>query len=516
VSPGLSALWIAALAVQIGLSVVAAGFAVARRRQPTSTLAWLLAILFIPVAGALAYFALANPYIARPRRQWKATGRWRADLEREGTGAGELPGSEAARSLMRGVCRATGMRPTHFNHVALSTDNVASAATKEAAIAAATRSVWAEYYIVEGDDAGRRFLDLLTDRAAAGLDVRLLIDAVGSADIDDAAVARLLAAGGRMERFHPVNPFRRRWAVHLRNHRKILVIDGALGFVGSMNVGDNYAGRGRKRTGAWRDTLLRVEGPAVRDLARVFADDWAFMSGEDLSLPAPGPAGGDTAVAIVPYRSRRGLAGRQFRQVRVEVVQFAGQQGAKGKRARAERVQTLGVERCVVGVPEEVPKPEEVAQVADEGLRQERAPYAGHIARGSVEQFAVVGRALRDASFERDGAAFENCLDRRVAVMERDRGAGTGAGRLREVGEPREFGELEFGGGAVVGDLAPEPGDVQPQSAIPSAAIRAVSRGLASSTRTRSTLAPSMPIKSAIARNCSAGSIPSAARSTSL
>ncbi len=282
------------------LALVAVAFALARRRDPASTLAWVLGIVFIPVAGPLAYFALANPYVARPRdRRRDAARRMREDnpLHADVVASDLHP---AARSVIEGCRRLTGLPATAGNRVVLYSETGLAESARLAAIEAASDHIWAEYYIVHGDEAGQRFLAALAARSRAGVDVRLLVDAVGSMDIDRDGVASLRAAGGHVEVFHPVNPLRRRWAVHLRNHRKILVTDGTMAFCGGMNIGDNYARRRRRKPPPFRDTMLRIEGPAALDLARVFAEDWCFMRGETLRLCETTGRPGQTAVAVLP------------------------------------------------------------------------------------------------------------------------------------------------------------------------------------------------------------------------
>jgi cardiolipin synthase len=194
--------------------------------------------------------------------------------------------------------RLTGLPPRAGNHVELLLYNDLAFRSKGEAIHEARRSVWAEYYIVEDDETGRTFLAGLTERARAGCDIRLLYDAVGSSDVPEESLEALRAAGGKTEAFLPMNPLRKRWSAHLRNHRELLVVDERIGFTGGMNVGDEYArgtwtsagaGRGR-RNRPWRDAHLRVEGPAVFDLATVFAEDWTFAAGDRLvpsSIPLP-------------------------------------------------------------------------------------------------------------------------------------------------------------------------------------------------------------------------------------
>jgi cardiolipin synthase len=287
------------------LGVVAIGFALSRRRGFASTVSWVLAIIALPFAGAIGYLLLANPIVHRTRDRKQL-----ASLKARGAAAPPpSPASEAmarmepaARSVFQLAQRLTEMPATVGNRVEIFTDNHAAFEAIRKAILAARRFIWAEYYIVHDDSTGRRFLELLTERAREGLDVRLLYDAVGSSGLDGDLLEKLQAAGGRVEAFLPVNPLRRRWAVHLRNHRKILVADGEVGFTGGMNIGDEYSGGGRRRKARpWRDTHLSVHGPGVRDLASIFLEDWCFAADECLELsPAAHRADGSAVVSALP------------------------------------------------------------------------------------------------------------------------------------------------------------------------------------------------------------------------
>jgi cardiolipin synthase len=142
---------------------------------------------------------------------------------------------------------------------------------------------------------------------------------MGSHHLTRRRLQELVAAGGKAFPFMPVSLLRRRMQVNLRNHRKIMVVDGQVGFVGGLNIGDEYLGL-VPRFGFWRDTHLRIRGPAVADLQRVFAEDWDFASGETLAQPndgeadrlyfQPQPAGGPYAAQIVesgPDRDNKGI-----------------------------------------------------------------------------------------------------------------------------------------------------------------------------------------------------------------
>lgn len=287
--------------------------AMTRGHGVSGTLAWILAILMFPGLGAALYLLVANPSVKRTsrRKRLKAESVRLAIESRVGPG----PSAEAAsalspieRSILHLTTVLTGLPPSGGNEVTLLTENAQAFASIEEALLGARRSIWAEYYIIQGDETGRRFLEILADRATAGVDVRLLYDAVGSSGIDPARVAAIAAAGGRAEAFLPMNPLRRRWSIHLRNHRKIVVVDGEIGFTGGMNVGNEYSGgsrRVRKRSrgqGPWRDTHLLLRGPAVRDLAQTFAEDWTFATDERLLPPPRSHAAprGAAIVAVVP------------------------------------------------------------------------------------------------------------------------------------------------------------------------------------------------------------------------
>jgi cardiolipin synthase len=170
-------------------------------------------------------------------------------------------------------------------------------------IAAAKEHVNAQYYIIRNDHLGNEFLDLLASKAQEGVEVRLLLDGFGTR-FPPSKVKDLRTRGVQTVIFFPpVIP--RLPALNLRlnhrNHRKIVVVDGKIGYVGGYNVGDEYLGK--KKLGRWRDCHLRVEGPAVHDLQARFLMDWNYASPKGLVelprfFPPATPAGG-AAMQIV-------------------------------------------------------------------------------------------------------------------------------------------------------------------------------------------------------------------------
>ena len=145
---------------------------------------------------------------------------------------------------------------------------------------AARHHIHAEFYIFDYDSVGKEFLALLTQKAKEGVEVRLLYDAMGTRGLAKRRLKEFTAAGGKHAAYLPVNIWRRRFQVNLRNHRKILVVDGKVAFTGGMNIGDDYLDRGP--LSPWRDTQVRIDGPSVESLQRIFIEDWDFAYGESI------------------------------------------------------------------------------------------------------------------------------------------------------------------------------------------------------------------------------------------
>jgi cardiolipin synthase len=272
-----------------------------------------------------------------------AAARLRAGLKRHGIA--RRP--EAIRALVR----SNALRFVEGNRVDLFDNGRDGLAAMREAIEGAQGRVHLETYILRADATGRAFLDALARKAEDGVAVRLLYDALGSRGLDPAALAPLRAAGAEVLAFNPLRLFYPRFAPRRRDHRKILVVDGELGFTGGLNIGDEYTELLANGRPGWRDVHVRLRGPVVRDLEAVFLESWFRADGPALPWQTllgdePSPCGEARCAVLADgpaYRRRRmrslvvsALANADER-VRLESPYFAPGRSVLDALARASR-----------------------------------------------------------------------------------------------------------------------------------------------------------------------------------
>lgn len=275
-----------------------------KKPWPTSTVAWIMAVVTLPYFGALLYVVFGINRVERRVTQRQAAARRINRLVPQLAGqhlVSQDRFSPAQRQLLRVAERVSGAKATLGNRVQLYAETSDAFAAIEATLRAARESIHLEYYIWQPDRIGTRLRDILIERARAGVKVRFLYDTLGSMRLTKRFLAEMQAAGITVAPFLPGRSLRERWSINLRNHRKIILVDGAIGFTGGMNVGDEYLGRD-PHFGYWRDTHLRVTGPAVLQLQEVFVTDWYSATGEELDpvehFPSPDEIGKVTAQVI--------------------------------------------------------------------------------------------------------------------------------------------------------------------------------------------------------------------------
>jgi cardiolipin synthase len=191
------------------------------------------------------------------------------------------------------------------------------------AIQAAKQSICLETYILASDTTGDRFKLALVERARAGVKVRVIYDAVGSFGISDAWVSDLRTAGIDVIDFNPIAPWRRRFNLSHRDHRKLLIVDNQVGFTGGLNIANDYASVDEGGVG-WHDMHCRVTGPIVYDMARLFRRNW-IRSGGDIYPPVPRPTetAGSGASFVRLLENTRRRSRTTFRRAYLHVIRAA-------------------------------------------------------------------------------------------------------------------------------------------------------------------------------------------------
>ncbi|OGA22266.1 MAG: cardiolipin synthase [Betaproteobacteria bacterium RIFCSPLOWO2_02_FULL_67_26] len=198
------------------------------------------------------------------------------------------------------------------NKVTLLQDGAATYLAMFAAIRNARDHVNLETYIIEDDEIGRQFADLLLEQQGGGVQVNVIYDSVGGLITPKAYFDRLKAGGIEVLEFNPINPLKAKtpWLINNRDHRKLLVVDGRTAFIGGINISSVYSsGSAARRTGnaadhnvAWRDTHLQIEGPVVGELQKLFMETWEKQRGKPLApkeyFPALEAQGKDIVLAI--------------------------------------------------------------------------------------------------------------------------------------------------------------------------------------------------------------------------
>lgn len=271
------------LSVLISLSVIFIGFVIfLENRHPTQTITWLVVLGSFPYVGFIFYLLFGRNYRKEKMYRKKYFLDKQAFLTVEGE---DDPRNEEKLSLMGehqaklfNLAQKLGNSPISFDtSTKVLTNGEETFRHIIEQLKRARHHIHMEYYIVRHDLIGQEIKDILIDKANQGVKIRFLFDAVGSWQLSKAYINELKNAGIETISFGPVKlPFLNN-KFNFRNHRKIIVIDGTIGFVGGLNIGDEYLGRD-KHIGFWRDTHLMLKGEAVRTLQLIFLQDWYYMT----------------------------------------------------------------------------------------------------------------------------------------------------------------------------------------------------------------------------------------------
>lgn len=268
------------------LSIIAVLFF--ERKNPSVSLVWVLALIFLPVIGFIAYLFLGAGFRVNKRKRYQLKaisdniytnfiikhlnlGHSRAYLDKN---------ENSARVLQYLKKQPDGFY-TDNNNADIYTHGTEMFDQMIEDLERAKKHIHILFYIFRTDELGRRILSVLEQKAREGVEVRLLYDSVGTLMASDVAFRVLKAAGGEVLPFAPIfSSLNSHLRLNYRNHRKIVVIDGLVGYVGGMNVGVEYCGQHERLT-PWRDTHMRLTGSAVWFLQERFIMDWAYSASLD-------------------------------------------------------------------------------------------------------------------------------------------------------------------------------------------------------------------------------------------
>lgn len=277
-----------------------------RKDDPTVSLAWVAVIFLAPWFGLILYLLVGEYGLTRPRLTRRLKNH--KNFHRINSQYLECPSYQGCQVdqdyqvLVNLAERHGGLPLLGSNKIRLiaQTDDFINSLISE--IQKARNHVHLLFYIFSDDDTGRDVAKALAEAAQRGVQCRVLADAVGSRGMFSELGNWMSKHGVEVYAAFPVNPLRRRLSrLDIRNHRKLAIIDGQVGYTGSQNIVDSDFGH--KKAGQWHDVMVRIMGPTVRQLQAVFVEDWYFETGVVLDFPELYPGAqkeGSAAVQVVP------------------------------------------------------------------------------------------------------------------------------------------------------------------------------------------------------------------------
>ncbi len=258
-------------------------------KDPSKTFAWLLVMAMMPTLGFFLYLFLGS----NVRKRIKAK-------NKRGLNKNFVENAAILQKIIEPQSKMVKLTESHVddklinlllknsnspfsinNEVEILQNGIDTFISIKEALLKATKHIHLEYFIIRDDRLGREIKKILIEKAKQGVNVRIMYDSVGSWSLSKTFLNSMKDAGIECYAFLPViSPLLSR-ELNYRNHRKILVIDGLVGFVGGLNIGVEYLGE--SELGFWRDTHLKLKGDSVYSLQNIFLNDWYFVSNEELT-----------------------------------------------------------------------------------------------------------------------------------------------------------------------------------------------------------------------------------------
>lgn len=260
------------------------------KRKPENIIAWLSALTFLPIIGFLFYIVFGSGLSVRTRRMIKKKRISERDIIRNIKGIQTLEEAKVDGILkddqeLVSLCYSYGSYPLPGNDIKIYTNGSDKLADLKKDLLNAKKSINIEYYIFANDKTGNDIMKILCQKASEGVDVKLIYDSIGSRKAPRRFFKKLEDAGGQVGEFFP--PFMHIRLINLklnyRNHRKVVVVDGKIGYTGGINIRNDHLGLDKKLK-PWRDTHIRVEGGGVYALQNIFLDDWRYCKNDNTPL----------------------------------------------------------------------------------------------------------------------------------------------------------------------------------------------------------------------------------------
>ena len=276
--------------IYLTTAIIVAIYIILDNRNPAKTISWVVVLFVLPILGLIIYFIVGKNY----RKEKIFTRKGHKDFERIHTLSEnqiidlrdkspiENEKVKPKLPIINLLLRNSKALLTKRNRVEILNNGSETFGSIISELQKARKHIHLEFYIIDDDKIGNEIREILIAKAKEGVKVRMIFDDVGSWKLSMKFIRSLKAAGVELYPFMPVRiPFLAN-RINYRNHRKIIVVDGRVGFVGGINIADRYL-HGNKEIPFWRDTHLRIVGEAVNSLQVVFLVDWHFVSGRIIS-----------------------------------------------------------------------------------------------------------------------------------------------------------------------------------------------------------------------------------------
>ena len=297
------------LVAHFALAIISAGHALLYKRDPRAALGWIAVSFAYPIVGPVLYYLFGINRLRTRAHQLKGepAKRFKIRYERPAKGVNVVEESQLPAITAHPGLTSLARSSTAVTHRALADGNAlqpffdgeSAYAAMLKAIDEARHSVCLATYIFETNKTGRAFIKSLAAAHARGVEVRVLLDGIGELYGFPRAGTLLKRQGVKVARFVPPSLLPPSIHINLRNHRKLLVVDGDRGFTGGMNIGDRHLSQPPSGRHVTADIHFQVEGPILEQLQSVFNEDWLFAAGEASTKPLVKPAAKGTAICRV-------------------------------------------------------------------------------------------------------------------------------------------------------------------------------------------------------------------------